>query len=314
MRQARLAIVTARLVTDPSPSPAEVLKRARDGMARVAPDRPDLVLLAELFANPPAATTVEAVRAAAQTVPGPISEELGALARAHNTYVAFGLLRRDGDRCFNSLVVLDRGGKPVWFYDKTTPMVEEMRDGGISPGAPPRVFAADFGRIGAAICFDINFLELAECYARQATELICFCSAFPGGRLLDVWALRYGFNILGCTWYPQNRVIDCTGATVGRTSDILRATTTVLNLNRRVVHMDGNLGKIERMRAAYAGDVLVEDLRQEAVCVITSLKPGLEVADLIREFEVEPLHAYFDRARRVRAANGGMAVPRREED
>jgi len=39
------------------------------------------------------------------------------------------------------------------------------------------------------------------------------------------------------------------------------------------------------LHAAYHGDVLIEDLRQEAVCVITSLKPGLEVSRLINEFK-----------------------------
>jgi hypothetical protein len=62
------------------------------------------------------------------------------------------------------------------------------------------------------------------------------------------------------------------------------------------------------MRDKYHGDVLVEDLRPEATCVITSLKPGLEVADLIREFKVETLPHYFARARRTRAAYGGLCA------
>ena len=86
--------------------------------------------------------------------------------------------------------------------------------------------------------------------------------------------------------------------------------TAVLNLNRRVVHMDKNLEKLDRMRSQYAGEVLIEDLRDEALCVITSLKEGLEVMELIREFEIVPLAAYFDHSRRVRAEHGGLAVPK----
>ena len=308
MREARVAIVTARRVAAAGEDTAAVLARAKDGIERVAKDRADLVLLSEEFANPAAESTRQAVAAAAQTVPGPVSEELAALARKFGTYIAFGMLRRKGTRIFNSLVLLDRSGKPVWYFDKATPMAEEMQLG-IMPGAKPRAYDTDFGRLGAAICFDINFLELAELLSRQQTELVLFSSAFPGGRLLDVWAIRYGFAVAGCTWYAENRILDCTGAVVGRTSDILPFTTAVLNLNRRVVHMDGNLGKLENMRQKFGGDVLVEDLRQEAVCVITSLKKGLEVADLIREFDVELLPDYFDRARGVRASYGGLPVP-----
>jgi predicted amidohydrolase len=308
MREARIALAVARRVTDKD-DPGPILAKAKEQVARAARDRADLVLFSEVFATPARECSVAAVRAAAQAIPGPVSEELAAAAREHGLYVAFGLYRTDGPRVYNSLALLDREGKLAWTYDKTTPLAEEMVQGGITPGAAPTAFRADFGRLGAAICFDINFLELAELYSRQNTELVLFSSAFPGGRLLDLWALRYGMAMAGCTWYTDNRVIDCTGATVGRTSDLLPCTTTVLNLNRRVVHMDGNLGKIEKLIARYAGDVVLEDLRLEATCVLTSLKPGLEVDDLIREFEIEPLADYFDRVRGVRAAQGGMPVP-----
>jgi hypothetical protein len=308
MREARIALAVARRVTDKD-DPGPILAKAKEQIARAARDRADLVLFSEVFATPARECSVKAVTEASQTVPGPVSEELAAAARKHGLYVAFGMYRQDGPRVYNSLVLLDRAGKLAWTYDKTTPMAEEMIKGGITPGAAPTAFDTDFGRIGAAICFDINFLELGELYQRQNVELLLFSSAFPGGRLLDHWAIRYGLAVAGCTWYPDNRVIDCTGATVGRTSDILPCTTTTLNLNRRVVHMDGNMGKIEKMLAKYPGDVRVEDMRLEATCVITSLKKGLEVDELIREFEVERLPDYFDRVRQVRSRQGGMGLP-----
>lgn len=107
----------------------------------------------------------------------------------------------------------------------------------------------------------------------------------------------------------RDRIIDCTGATVARTSEIIPYATAVMNLNRRVVHMDGNIEKLDRMRGRCKGDVLVEDMREEAVAVITSLKPGLEVSKLIRDFEIETLPAYFDRSRRSRARHGGLPSP-----
>ncbi|MDD3927424.1 MAG: carbon-nitrogen hydrolase family protein [bacterium] len=309
MREARISVVNSVTAHIRNEEWDAILNRAKERIRSVGRNKPDLVLLAEIFGNHPAEMTMETVAEAAQTVPGPITEELSALAGEFGTYIAFGLLRRDGERFYNSLVLLDRKGKPVWTYDKVSPMAAEMVDGGISPGAKPSSFDCDFGRVGGAICFDINFAELGEFYWRQNTELLLFSSAFPAGKLLDHWAVRYGFAVAGSTWYADNRIIDCTGAVVGRTSDILPYTTTVMNLNRRVVHMDYNLEKIDRMLSRYAGDVLVEDMRDEAVCMITSLKPGLEVADLIQEFEVETLPDYLDRNRRVRQEHGGMAVP-----
>lgn len=304
MRLAKISVVnTHRGATGEDTS--VYLPRAVERIHSVARDRPDLILMSEVFANHAAKPTRRATAEAAQDLEGPITEELSALARRYRAYIAFGLLRRQGACIYNSLVLLDRKGKPVWVYDKTTPMTTEITGCGIRPGRKPAPFDTDFGRIGGAICFDLNFNELAELYWRQETELILFSSAFPGGRLLDNWAVRYGFAVAQSTWYDHNRIMDCTGATAAQTSDLLPAMTACLNLNRRVVHMDFNLGKLDRMRDQYRGDVLVEDMRQEATCVITSLKPGLEVSSLIKEFKVETLPHYFDRARRTRARNQG---------
>jgi len=310
MREARLSVVNTRDTSlEEIGNVSVVMDRACKRIECVSRDRPDVILLTEYFANHFVEPTPESVAQYAETVSGPISEELSGLARKYGNYIAFGLLRRDGDRFLNSLVLLDRSGKPVWTYDKVSLFPSEY-DCGIAPGAMPSPYQCDFGRVGGAICFDINFSELAEIYCRQDVELLLFASAFPAGRLIDFWATRYGFAIAASTLYDRNRIIDCTGAVMGRTSDLVPYTTAVLNLNRRVVHMDWNMDKIDLMRTRYSGDVIIEDLRDEAVCVITSVKKGLEVADLIKEFDIERLPDYLDRSRRLRVEAGGMCVPK----
>ncbi|MHB1294360.1 MAG: carbon-nitrogen hydrolase family protein [Anaerolineae bacterium] len=305
MRQARITTICTHRPTVHEDGPT-LLARACETIAAAAPDRPDLILLPEIFANHPVENTRAAALAAAEPLSGPITEALAGQAQRYGAWIAFGLLRRDGERLFNSLVLLDRQGQPAWTYDKVTPVRTEMTDWGVTPGGMPRPFAWELGRIAGAICFDINFQELAEGYAEQAVELLLFPSAFPAGRLLDAWAVRYGFAIAGSTYYLTNRTLDCTGVTVARSSDLRPWATAVLNLNRRVVHMEGNLPKLDRMRAHYPGDVLVEDLRDEALCALTVLTPGLEVADLMAEYEIQPLSAYWAASRRLRAQYGGL--------
>jgi hypothetical protein len=309
VREARISVVASKRAGVQEGNDV-ILARAVERIERVARDRPDLILLSELFANHPAGHTRAAALEVAQTAPGPISQELAVLAKRYGTYIAFGLLRRTGEDLHNSLVLLDREGLVADTYDKVTPVASEMTDWGVIPGATPHPWHCDFGRVGGSICFDINYDELGEHYHREQIELLLFSSAFPAGRLLDAWAVRFGFAIAGNTFYDANRILDCTGATVARTSDLLPYATAVLNLNRRVVHMDRNLDKLDRMRTRYAGDIVIEDLRDEATCVITSLKKGLEVEDLIREFEVTTLPDYLDHSRRVRAEHGGWTLPR----
>jgi len=308
VRQARISIVDIRR-PEVEESDAALLALAKQRIEAVGRDGPDLVLLPETFANHPRERTRSHALEASQEVHGPIGEELAALARRYDTYIAFGLLRRSGAQWFNSLVLLDRRGKPVWMYDKVAPVDWELTDMRIIPGAVPKPFLCDFGRIGGAICFDIHFNELAELYFRQDVELLLFSSEFPAGRLLDSWALAYGFAIAASTSFPRNRIVDCTGATVGRTSDRFPYVTAVLNLNRRVVPLNYNLDKLDRMLTRYAGDVILEDLRDEGACVITGLKQGLEVTALIEEFGIIGRATYFDRSRRLREEHGGLPVP-----
>ena len=305
MRQARLSIVNS-VKSGITEDGSVILKRAVERIEKIGADKPDIILLSEMFANCPCKCSYTETQKSAQTIDGPVTEEISSLAKKFHSYIAFGLLRQAGKSFYNSLVLLDRNGKPVWIYDKVTPMMDEIKKCHVQPGKKPVAYSSDFGKIGGIICFDINFLELAEIYFRQETELILFSSAFPGGRLLDVWAVKYGFNVMGSTWFDNNRIIDCTGAIIGRTSDILPCTTTVLNLNRRVVHMDYNLSKIENMLNKYKSDIIVEDLRDEATCVITSLKKGLEVSELIKEFKITTLPVYFDRNRKARKNSGGL--------
>ena len=73
--------------------------------------------------------------------------------------------------------------------------------------------------------------------------------------------------------------------------------------------MDRNLPKLDMMRTRYSGDVIIEDMRDEAFVAITSLKEGLEVTDLIEVFGVTTRYDCFQHSRRLREEKGGLAVP-----
>mgnify|MGYP001612399384 FL=1 len=112
MREARISVVNTHKGALEEENSVN-LQRAVERIHKVGRDKPDLILLAELFANHQKEPTRASVAEYAQDLHGEVTEELAALARRYRTYIAFGLLRRAGKRFFNSLVLLDRRWKPV---------------------------------------------------------------------------------------------------------------------------------------------------------------------------------------------------------
>ena len=146
-------------------------------------DKPDLIVLTEgCMEQAPSRASREERDAKSDPLPepGPITQFLMRKAAQHRTYIIASYWRKapQGPGRFNSAVLLDRQGKLVGYYDKMFPTIGEMR-GGVLPGRGAVVFDTDFGRVGAMICFDFNFVELLSEYKKQGAELICFLSNLP---------------------------------------------------------------------------------------------------------------------------------------
>ena len=46
----------------------------------------------------------------------------------------------------------------------------------------------DFGRVGSAICFDLNFSEIRQRYEQARPDLLIFPSMYHGGLMQAYWA------------------------------------------------------------------------------------------------------------------------------
>jgi predicted amidohydrolase len=102
-------------------------------------------------------------------------ELLGAarrVAQRHGVWLLPGSLPvRTGDRTVNRAPLIAPDGR-VAFQDKHVMTRFEAEDWGITAGAPPAVFATEFGRIGIAICFDAEFPHLVRAQVAAGAWLI----------------------------------------------------------------------------------------------------------------------------------------------
>ena len=71
------------------------------------------------------------------------------------------------------------------------------------------------------ICYDANWTDGWDNLKKKATDMVLFSSAFPGGRMLNYYALRNEYYIISSTG-GDARVIDISGNGLDCTSEFVR--------------------------------------------------------------------------------------------
>jgi predicted amidohydrolase len=280
------------------------LRPLREVLLRVAKDRPDYVCFPEVCA-----CIGGGLAKGVESAPDlePFVAEVGKLAREVGAALVVPLLERHLGQVYNSVPVVDRSGKLVLVYRKNYPTTGEM-NAGVTPGWEVPVGDCDGVRVGAAVCFDVNFPQVAAELERQRARLVFWPSMFWGGRLLQHWALRYGFY-LAVAFLPESAVIDMSGRYLARqgteTSQVRGSrlppwAVAEVNADREVYHLDFNQDKFPALRAKYGPDVDIEVYQPEAFFLLTSRRPGLSVERIAEEFRLEPLRDYLARSTRQR--------------
>lgn len=157
--------------------PGATLSRLAERVARVRGIVPtvQLVMFPELHLPAlPAALDAHHARPAdlAVDVPGPLTEELGKIARANGVWLVPGSVyeRGEGDRVHNTCLVLSPNGELAASYRKVFPWQPH------ETSAPGDRFATfdipDVGRIGLSICYDGSFPETCRQLAWMGAEVV----------------------------------------------------------------------------------------------------------------------------------------------
>lgn len=277
------------------PDPAENLKHGLGMLDAAGRQRPDLAVLPETFMA--AGLPSDAIRSVAETIPGPAFDAVADCARRYAMNVVAGFFVSERDRLSNVAALIDRSGRLIGLYSKTHPTEGEI-DGGVTPGAGACVFDTDIGRIGLAICFDINWPSLWSDMKREGAELVCWISAYEGGLPLQAQASLHEVPIVTSVWPYHARIIDRTGRIVAQSSRWSRLAIHRLSLDKRVFHTDQQAHLLLTIQSRYGDRVRVESFTEEHIFTIESLSPDLEVEEVVREFALVEFKAYLERCQR----------------
>ena len=240
----------------------------------------------------------------AESLDGPTINAMSRLAKKHRTYIVCPIDRKDGKQRFNSAVLLDREGKVACVYDKIYPVwVDECVDHSVHPGGAVCVHQADFGRVGFAICFDVNWSSIWEQLSNQGAELVIWPSAYSAGRSLQAQAISYNYYVVSATWIPDCLVYDIDGQQLvidtNNQGDGTNVTRITLDFDRCIFHQDLNRPeKIGRLLEERGEDIAEEKwMPLEGWFVLKAKRPGVSARELARNYGLEELRHYLNRSR-----------------
>jgi beta-ureidopropionase len=273
------------------------IKRMLERMEDVKGLHPDIVCLPELFDTSWVDESyVISEIAEDEKVPGPVASRLAEFAKNNNTYVTCPIYTRKGDNFYNSVLVIDRKGNIAGAYNKMHPVKDEIiteKDGkeaiGILPGAKDQpVIQTDFGKVGIQICYDANWQDGWENFKKQGAEIMLFSSQFPGGRMLNFLAWRYGCYVISSTG-SDGRIVDMSGNDIHSSSTFVRYAWADINLEKSNTDTWPTNERLPELFAKYGSSLGIKVWDNTGVITIESFDPHLKVSDVLKEFKIQTI-------------------------
>jgi predicted amidohydrolase len=239
-----------------------------------------------------------------EALDGPTVSRMADLARKHRTYIVCPIDRKEGTRRLNTAVLLDRQGQVACIYNKLYPVweMECLLAEPVSPGDSVAVYQADFGRVGMAICFDVNWGSLWKLLSNLGAELVIWPSAYSAGRSLQAHAISFHYYIVSATQVPDCLVFDIDGEQLvhdlnnrGENTNVTRVT---LDLDRCIFHQDLNFPeKRDKLLKEHGEEVGQEKwLSLEKWFVLKAQRPGVSARELARQYGLEEIPHYLNRS------------------
>ena len=285
----------------PRQEAVRIMKKHWEGyLDQVLPNQPDLIVLHECcdrFPNMPMADRLQYYHEH-----GPeIADFFRRKAADNHCFIAYSAVRElpDGTRR-NSTRLFDRDGKDAAIYDKNYTMIEETEQQGILPGKTETVAETEFGKVGFAICFDLNFTELLDRYAARKPNLMLFCSMYHGGLMESYWAYRCRSWFVGAVSRNECAVLNPLGHLAARSTNYFPTVTAEVNTDYEVVHLDRNWGKLQQARKKYGRKINIFDPGRLGSVLITSETQEITAAQVVDEFGIERLDDYFQQVMQFR--------------
>jgi predicted amidohydrolase len=105
------------------------------------------------------------------------------IAADNNVDVIAGLIEKDNESFYNTLVHVNPSGKLIASYRKIHPFSYSSEDKFYKRGNKTVITEINGWKVGLSICYDLRFPELFRLYAKQRVELIVVIANWPEVRI-----------------------------------------------------------------------------------------------------------------------------------
>ena len=128
--------------------------------------------------------SLEEARPYAETVPGPATKAFTVACKKLNVHAVFGMLEADGERMFNTCVLVGPGGVVGTYRKVHLPFlgIDMFTTPGNRPFAVHEIpVGSQTLRVGMNICYDGSFPEAARVMTLQGADIILLPTNWPPG-------------------------------------------------------------------------------------------------------------------------------------
>lgn len=232
--------------------------------------------------------------------PGPYLQAYLDFAKHERCFVAGSCKLREKGDVYNAVAFIGPKGA-IGRYHKT--FLTEGERMIMASGKGAVVVDTPIGRIGAAICFDLNFEPLRKEYAALKPKIIVFSSAYHGGLAQMWWAYECRAYFVSSHLNINCGIRDPFGRPVAWSSDYGTFPMARVNLDYAMVHLDGHWEKLPAIVAKYRDEVMVDIPPDIGSALLVSNSTKRTAMDIAREFQLELLDDYFTRSTAANLAN-----------
>ncbi|MHB8903276.1 MAG: carbon-nitrogen hydrolase family protein [Thermoguttaceae bacterium] len=271
----------------------DMIKAMLARMEQVVPFRPDIICLPEVFPFVNLPDGRPPLDEVAEEPIGAVCEPFAEFARQHRCHVVCPVYTRQDGRYYNAAVFIGREGQLVGEYRKMHPTVDEMQRG-IEPGPlDPPVFETDFGKVGAQVCFDIEWTDGWEKLRRKGAEIVFWPSAFAGGAMVGAKAVQNHYCVVS-TRKGTTRICDITGEELATTGHFAHFVCAPVNLEKVFLHTWPFCQRFPEIHARYGRKVRIRTFHEEEWSILESRSPDVRVADVMKEFDLQTRDEMID--------------------